>query len=66
MSSADILLAVMEPGEGVSTLFRPALEPGQESTLVHAHSLVLSRLPFFQRLIADHKAMGKSPIIAGS
>ena len=31
MSSADILLAVMEPGEG------------QESTLVHAHSIVLSR-----------------------
>ncbi|CAK9068184.1 unnamed protein product [Durusdinium trenchii] len=50
-SSADILLAVMEPGEG------------QESTLVHAHSIVLSRLPFFRRLIADHKAMGKSPII---
>ncbi|CAK9067913.1 unnamed protein product [Durusdinium trenchii] len=50
-SSADILLAVMEPGEG------------QESTLVHAHSIVLSRLPFFHRLIADHKAMGKSPII---
>lgn len=51
MSSADILLAVMEPGEG------------QESTLVHAHSIVLSRLPFFRRLIADHKAIGKSPII---
>eukprot|EP00913_Durusdinium_trenchii_P020388 g19152.t1 len=40
-SSADILLAVMEPGEG------------QESTLVHAHSIVLSRLPFFHRLIAE-------------
>lgn len=51
MSLADILLAVMEPGEG------------QESTLVHAHSIVLSRLPFFRRLIADHKAIGKSPII---
>jgi len=51
VSSADILLAVMEPGEG------------QESTLVHAHSVVLSRLPFFRRLISDHKAIGKSPII---
>lgn len=51
VSSADILLAVMEPGEG------------QESTLVHAHSVVLSRLPFFRRLITDHKAIGKSPII---
>ncbi|CAJ1403351.1 unnamed protein product [Effrenium voratum] len=50
-SSADIQLAISENGEG------------PESTLVHAHSIVLSRLPFFRRLIADHKAMGKFPII---
>jgi len=50
-SSADVQLAVTEPCEG------------QEPMIVPAHSIILTRLPFFRRLIADHRAIGKSPII---
>jgi len=50
-STADVQLAVSEPGEG------------QESLVVPAHSIILTRLPFFRRLIAESRAIGKSPIV---